>query len=34
MNNFTHSVLTSMFRSVFQPSSGWCYYYKATNVQM
>jgi hypothetical protein len=34
MTYFIHNVLTNMFRPVFRPSSGWCYYYKNTNVQM
>ena len=29
---FIHSILTNMFRPVFLPSSGWCSYYKNTNL--
>jgi len=31
---FIHNVLTNMFRQAFRPTSGWCYYYKNTNVQI
>ena len=34
MTYFIHDFLTNKFRSLLQPSSGWCYYYKNTKVQM
>jgi len=34
MMYFIHNLLINMFRLVFRASSGWCYYYKNTNVQI